>query len=309
MRPANFLRCASAALALAVTIPVAAASGAGWEPDLEPALAKARQLGRDVLVDFTGSDWCGWCIKLDEEVFSKPAFKDYAAENLVLVSLDYPRRGGEAFNAMGPELRARNGRHAKRYGVQGYPTVLLMTPEGLVYGRTGYKSGGPGSYIEHLGQLRAGAERRTLAAQLELVRDPAADAAARMQAGYALLATNPRSALKGELVEVLRQLDPEDADLRIANAAIEQLSATHLSARDPAWTDVREALADAGQRVPSVQRVGRYHMLRGFAFAMTGEFDAADQSLARVRAVGDQTDASIAELEKLIRKRREGAGG
>ena len=78
----------------------------GWDDDFEKSLAKAKEEKKMVLLDFTGSDWCGYCIKLDEEVFSKSAFKKFAKENLVLVELDFPRgkslpKGFIAFGEVG----------------------------------------------------------------------------------------------------------------------------------------------------------------------------------------------------------------
>ena len=67
-----------------------AGAAAGWDDDYEKAVAQAKAEKKMVLLDFTGSDWCGWCIKLDKEVFSQPEFKDYAKENLVLVEVDFP---------------------------------------------------------------------------------------------------------------------------------------------------------------------------------------------------------------------------
>ena len=67
-----------------------------WETDYKKAQDQAKAGNKLVLLDFTGSDWCGWCIKLDREVFSKPEFKDYATKNLVLVELDFPRAKAQA---------------------------------------------------------------------------------------------------------------------------------------------------------------------------------------------------------------------
>ena len=66
-------------------------AGDGWLTDFEAAKAKAKAENKPMLLDFTGSDWCGWCVKLDKEVFSKAAFKDYADAELVLVEIDFPR--------------------------------------------------------------------------------------------------------------------------------------------------------------------------------------------------------------------------
>src|SRR3954452_1427550 len=77
--------------ALLLTSTFASAAKEGWIDDLEKAKAQAKAENKKILLDFTGSDWCGWCKKLDAEVFSQPEFKEYAAKKLVLVELDFPR--------------------------------------------------------------------------------------------------------------------------------------------------------------------------------------------------------------------------
>lgn len=137
-------------LALIACAALAATSLAatGWEDNFEKALERAAKENKHVLVDFSGSDWCGWCIKLDEEVFSKQAFKDYAKENLVLVLLDFPRR-----KELPKKTREQNEALLKKYGVRGFPTVLILNPKGEEVARTGYKPGGAEAYVEHLKKI------------------------------------------------------------------------------------------------------------------------------------------------------------
>jgi protein disulfide-isomerase len=116
-----------------------------WEENLETALQKAKAENKAVLVNFTGSDWCQWCIKLSDEVFSKSEFEDYAEDNLILVRLDFPRNIEQS-----AETKAYNNQLAQRYGVQGFPTVLLFNSQGQMVLQTGYQPGGPVSYVEHL---------------------------------------------------------------------------------------------------------------------------------------------------------------
>jgi len=116
-----------------------------WETDFKEAAESAKKSNRYMLVDFTGSDWCGWCIKLDEEVFSKKDFREYAEKNLVCVSLDFPRR-----TALKQSLKEQNDQLAAKYSVRGFPTVLILSPSGDTVARTGYKDGGAGKYVEHL---------------------------------------------------------------------------------------------------------------------------------------------------------------
>jgi thioredoxin-related protein len=118
----------------------------GWLTDFEAAKKQATEKNLPILVDFSGSDWCGWCIKLDKEVFSKDEFKAYAKDNLVLFLADFPRT-----KQLQAEVKAQNEKLAKQYGVRGFPTVLLLDSKGeTIVGRTGYEAGGPENYIEHL---------------------------------------------------------------------------------------------------------------------------------------------------------------
>ena len=120
-------------------------AGDGWMTDFEAAKAKAKAENKPLLLDFTGSDWWGWCIKLDKEVFTKDAFKEYAAAELVLVELDFPR-GKEQSAA----LKAQNEKLAQQYGIRGFPTILLLSPDGKLIEKTGYQRGGPEAYVEHI---------------------------------------------------------------------------------------------------------------------------------------------------------------
>lgn len=106
---------------------------------------------RPILVDFSGSDWCGWCIRLDNEVFSKSEFQQYAKGNLVLFLADFPARKKQS-----DEVKEQNNELREKYGIMGFPTVLLLDAEGKVLGRTGYRPGGPEPYVEHLKSLVAG---------------------------------------------------------------------------------------------------------------------------------------------------------
>jgi protein disulfide-isomerase len=134
--------------ALLATAALSFAADAEWMTDFTAAKAKAKAEKKVLLVDFTGSDWCGWCIRLDKEVFAKKEFQDYAAEKLVLVKLDFPQT-----KKLAPELEKQNKDLAKKYDVQGFPTIKLLKPSGSEIAETGYQEGGPVKYVEHLKQL------------------------------------------------------------------------------------------------------------------------------------------------------------
>ena len=112
-----------------------------WTESYGKALRLAKQTNRPVLIDFTGSDWCHWCIKLDKEVFEKPEFVAYAKESLVLLKLDFPRRKIPAL------IKAQNDSLKRAFGVRGYPTLFLIDASGQKLGRLGYQKGGPVPYV------------------------------------------------------------------------------------------------------------------------------------------------------------------
>jgi protein disulfide-isomerase len=137
-------------LVLAAATPVSGAKP-GWLTNYKEAQEQAKAGKKLVLLDFTGSDWCGWCIKLDREVFSKPEFKEYAEKNLVLVELDFPRG-----KKLSDEERGQNEQLAMRYQIQGFPTIVVLDGEGKQVGELSYMPGGPSAFIAELDKLRKG---------------------------------------------------------------------------------------------------------------------------------------------------------
>lgn len=129
-----------------------AAETAEWMTDLPAAQAKAKAEHKMVLMDFTGSDWCGWCIKFKKEVYSTPEFADYAAKNLVLVELDYPHSKPQS-----DELKAANKALQEKYHIRGFPTTIVLNGEGKKLKEfVGYQEGGPGKFIAELDKLKNG---------------------------------------------------------------------------------------------------------------------------------------------------------
>ena len=123
-------------------------SGKVWMTDFAAAQKLSAKTKKPMLVDFTGSDWCPWCVRLDKEVFAQKAFQDFAAANLILVKIDFPRKTGQS-----AAEKQQNRALAVKYKVNGFPTVLLMDGAGKVIGKTGYRPGGPEAYVTHLNGL------------------------------------------------------------------------------------------------------------------------------------------------------------
>jgi len=137
-------------VACCVVLNLTAAEDLKWTTDLAEAQAEAEKKDRLVLIDFTGSDWCGWCIKFKKDTLSKPEFKDYAAKNLVLVEVDFPRKKEQS-----AELKAANKKLQDKYGVRGFPTYVILSPEGKEVGRqVGYLKGGPSAFIAVLEEAK-----------------------------------------------------------------------------------------------------------------------------------------------------------
>ena len=133
---------------LTATGVLSAADTDGWLTDFEQAKKTAIEKKLPILMDFSGSDWCIWCQRLDAEVFKQQAFKDYAKDNLVLFLADFPMRSKQAEG-----LSTQNNKLRSLYRVEGYPTVLLVSATGEELSRTGYRKGGAEAYVEHVKEL------------------------------------------------------------------------------------------------------------------------------------------------------------
>jgi protein disulfide-isomerase len=113
-----------AALALLLGLGSARAD-ATWLTDFQKAQAEAKAGHKLILLEFTGSDWCIWCIRLEAEVFSQPEFADFAKKNLVLVRADFPRA-----KPLSAEVRKQNQELAQRYEIGGFPTIRRASVAG-----------------------------------------------------------------------------------------------------------------------------------------------------------------------------------
>jgi thioredoxin-related protein len=123
-----------------------------WLTDYKKAQQEAKAGNKFMLLDFTGSDWCGWCKKFDREVLLQPEFKDYARDNLVVVELDFPRAKQQT-----PELRKQNRELAQQYEIVGFPTIVVLSADGQkVWRYDGYFPDGPAAFIAQLQKLRKG---------------------------------------------------------------------------------------------------------------------------------------------------------
>ena len=122
-----------------------------WHTDLQKAMAVSTKTNKPLLMFFTGSDWCGWCMRLQKEVMKTPEFTAWAKENVVLLELDFPKRTEQS-----QELKTQNAQLNSFFQVRGYPTVWFAnvekTKEGKIsfdaLGSTGYVAGGPTPWLD-----------------------------------------------------------------------------------------------------------------------------------------------------------------
>lgn len=122
---------------------VAAHAAEGWLTSYDQAAKLSKKTGKPILADFTGSDWCIWCKRLDGEVFDKKEFKTWAASHVILLELDYPQR-----KVQPAALKAQNKKLLEKYKIQGYPTVLFLNANGKKLGESGYMEGGPSAWTK-----------------------------------------------------------------------------------------------------------------------------------------------------------------
>jgi thioredoxin-related protein len=123
-----------------------------WLTDLKKAQEEAKASHKLLLLDFTGSDWCGFCFQLDKAILSQPQFKDYASKNLVLMEVDFPRRKAQSI-----EIRKQNAQLAQRYQIVGFPTIVVLNGDGkTVWRYDGLFMDGIAAFLAELDKVHKG---------------------------------------------------------------------------------------------------------------------------------------------------------
>ena len=123
-----------------------------WATDYKKAQQEAKSSHKLLLIDFTGSDWCGYCFQLDRAILSQPQFKDYASKNLVLMEVDFPRG-----KAQSVDTKRQNQQLAQRYQIEGFPTLVVLDGEGkTVWRYDGLYTGGVTAFLAELDKVRKG---------------------------------------------------------------------------------------------------------------------------------------------------------
>jgi protein disulfide-isomerase len=128
-----------------------------WHTNLDKAIEISNQESKPIFMFFTGSDWCGWCIRLQKEVFRTPEFEAWAKEKVVLLELDFPRRTPQT-----DELKLQNANLQQFFQVAGYPSIWITKAQMIdgktsfeKIGMTGYLAGGPTPWIANADTILA----------------------------------------------------------------------------------------------------------------------------------------------------------
>lgn len=276
---------------------IAVAGGEGWSSDFEAAKKQAAETNKDLLIDFTGSDWCGWCIKLNKEVFSQEPFKAGVKDKFVLVELDYPQDKSKLSAA----TLKQNEELAKKYPINGYPTILLTDADGKPYAATGYEAGGPEAYVKHLDELRA----------KKAVRDESFATAAKasgVEKAKALVAALAALGLKdglisnfyGDVAEQIKAADPKDeTGFGMASAAQARLTAiqselgvcARKSDHAGALAVMDKALKEGGFDTEETQKM---MMTRAMIFGKLKKFDEAIKAMDEAKALAPDSERAAA---------------
>ena len=287
-RPMNPIRLTTLLGAAIVALHGAAlAGGEGWTSDFAAAKKQAAEGHKDLLVDFTGSDWCAWCIKLNDEVFKLEPFKAGVKDSFVMVEIDFPKDKTKLTEA----TQKQNTELGKKYAVQGYPTILLCDAEGLPYASTGYQKDGPEKYVVHVNELRGTKAKRDEALAAAGKAEGVAKAKALVAALDAMKLSDELVAnCYGAIAEQIIAADPKDETGFGKKSAVKkriedfQVALQALGAKQDmagALVLVDKTLKEGGFEPDQTLRI---MMTRAMILAQKGEIDDAIKAVDEAKA-------------------------
>lgn len=275
--------------ALLLAAPAVAAEGLAWTEDAKAATATAAKENKDLLINFTGSDWCGWCVKLDKEVFSQEAFTKAAPEHFVFLKLDFPRK-----RELSDEVKTQNAEWKARMPVRGFPTIVLADAQGRPYATTGYQRGGPEPYLKNLAELREIKAKRD-AALAKAGKAEGAEKAKALDEALTAVGTDIAMASYGDLMDEIVKLDADGkAGLKQKYEAVALMGKINaaVSKRDFAGAiqiadGALKAIGDTGQSAQDI------YFARAMAYYQSKDKTAAKADLETARkAAPEGTKAS-----------------
>ncbi len=288
------------ACVVAVLVGAAFAGEAAWTENATEAMATAAKEGKDLLIDFTGSDWCGWCIKLDKEVFSQEPFGAEAPKSFVLLKLDFPRQ-----RPLSDDIKKQNAEWQAKFRISGYPTIVLADATGKPYAKTGYRPGGAEKYIEHLAELRkARVARDEALAKAKTAQGT--EKAKLLDAALAKIDSDFVMGAYGDVVDEILKLDPDNkAGLKNKYGAMAALGKIEAAARskdlDGAIKLADEALKAFGDAGSAAQDILFLKSLCLYRKNDKAQAKSALEAALKAAPDGSKADQIKAILERLFK--------
>ena len=199
-----------------------------WTMDFDAARKLASEKKLPILLDFSGSDWCGWCKVMESNVFTKPEWNTYAKENVIMVLIDFPND-----KTLVPEKYvARNAALQSEFGIEGFPTFVVLDDDGQTeLGRLGSgRDKTPASFqaeMELLFRNRPAvlaAYAATLSPEAKATYEALTSKLAEQQQGVKVAEAAMAAAGQkiDQLNESIDQLEEELQDFRVAQLSEEQ---------------------------------------------------------------------------------------
>jgi thioredoxin-related protein len=288
-------------------------SPAVWLTDYEAAKAEALKSGKILLIDFTGSDWCPYCIKLHDEVFQYNAFKEGVEGRYVLLKVDVPNDKSKQPAA----TIEQNAKLVEIYGAQVFPMILLADANGIPFASTSYHEGGPKKYVALLNELALNRK----------IRDDNFAAAAKVEGpekAKLLFAALEKMNLReeqaaifyGDTMEQIRKSDPQDesgyAKKEAAKERLKQFEkdVNAFAAKEDlpgAITFIDKTLADGGMSAEDTQQV---IVMKALVLNEMAKYEEAVRVVddARKVAPDSETAANLDQIVKQIEERKAKGG-
>lgn len=269
----------------------------GWLTDMDAAKKQAAEQKKDLMIEFTGSDWCPPCMQLRSNVFSKPDFQKEAQKNFVLLELDYPRGKEQS-----KEMKAANEKLAQQYGVQGFPTIVYADASGKPFG--GFVGGK--SYEAVMDSMKDALKNKAALQSAEEKVAKATTDEAKVAVLMEVLKLAPKEyvdSFYGDVKAEIKKLDKDDkSGLKAADARAEQLQKEkkdvqdYLNGKLTAKSSPTEALEivksypDRDKLLPETQQE-LLMMEFGTFLNSTGDVDGAVLILDKVAELQPGTEA------------------
>lgn len=302
----QFLKSSVAMMALYCSASALAGSE-NWTTDFAAAKKQAVESKKDLMINFTGSDWCHWCIELKSEIFDKDPFKAGVKDKYILVEIDYPRDKSK----QSAETIKQNEELKTLYNIEGYPAIWLCDAAGKPYAATGYHEGGPEAYVKNLDELQAKKVQRdeAFASASKLEGVPKAKALVAALEGMTF-DDSMIAGFYGESLDEIKKSDPKDEtgyikkkELKVTAAkAIEEINTAADKQEWPVAMEVAEkALKTEGLSIADSQLL---MFLKGRLLGEQGKLDDAIRVLEDAKAVAP-TSELIEDIDRYTKEFQE----